>query len=363
MKPPATTSFEDQLVAYKKQLEPAIAEFCERALRDAKNYGEFSLEAVRVFNAVLVRGGKRVRGALVLAAYEMCGGTDAQKVMPVAVAMEVLQTYLLIADDIYDRSETRRGGPTAHIMVRDLHRSKKWRGDGAHFGESIASCATLIGSNLAMEEIANADLNDTAKVKMLSVINAALRMTDYGQVNDIFNEVVREVGEKQVFDTLTWKSAFYSFTGPLQLGAIAAGASDSELNLFYEYGVHLGLSFMIFDDILGTFGDSAESGKSNMDDLREGKITALVVRALQKSSPNQREQLLSYLGKADLTADEHAICKTIITETGALDYARTIAAERGEQAIRILDTAPKAWPADKLDFLRSLAGYMINRTV
>jgi geranylgeranyl pyrophosphate synthase len=364
MKSSASTSFKEQLAAYRQQLEPAIAEFCERVEREAKDeYGEYSLEAIKVFNSVLVRGGKRVRGALVLAAYEMCGGIDARKVMPVAVAMEVLQTYLLIADDIYDRSETRRGGPTAHVMVRDLHQSKHWRGDGAHFGESIASCATLIGSNLAMEEIANADLDDGAKVKMLRLVNEALRITDYGQVNDIFNEVVREVSEKQVLDTLTWKSSFYSFIGPLQLGAVAAGASDDDLTILYDYGLHLGLSFMIFDDILGTFGNQDESGKSNMDDLREGKVTALVVRALEKSTPDQRKQLLAYLGKPDLTVEEHEVCKSIITETGALDYAQKLAAERGDLALKSLDSAPAAWPADKLDFLHGLAAYMIDRKV
>jgi geranylgeranyl pyrophosphate synthase len=91
----ATVSFKDQLATYKSLLEPDIAAFCERTVREAREqYGPFSGDATAVFTEMLERGGKRMRGALVLAAYEMCGGDDLTKVMPIARAMEILQVYL-----------------------------------------------------------------------------------------------------------------------------------------------------------------------------------------------------------------------------------------------------------------------------
>jgi geranylgeranyl pyrophosphate synthase len=358
----APVPFEAQLADYKVIVEASVAEFCDRVERQAKDeFGPYSAEATKVFNDILKRGGKRVRGALVIAAYEMCGGTDVTKIMPLVTAIEILQAYLLIADDIYDRSATRRGGPTAHVMMERLHAKHKWVGDSEHFGESIASCATLIGNNLAMEEIARAPIDDHAKVAIFTLINEALRITDYGQINDIFNAATRNSKEGHVQNTLLWKSAYYSFTGPLGMGAIAAGADDAALVCLHEYGVHIGLSFMIADDILGTFGNEQESGKSNTDDLREGKMTMLVSRALAKATPAQRKILLAYVGKPDLTTAEYEACKTVIVETGALDYARNLALKEAEKSVAALQRASATWRPDKLQFLRELADFMVSR--
>lgn len=358
----AAALFKEQLAAYKNLLEPDIKQFCGRFEKEVQSeFGDYSLDAVKAFTSILNRGGKRVRGSLVMAAYEMCGGTDLARVLPVARVMEILQVYLLIADDIYDRSATRRGGPTAHVMMRDLHQSRHWQGDADHFGESVASCATLIASNVAMEEITVAPISDQAKVTILRIVNRALRFTDYGQINDIFNEAARSVTTNQVEQTLTWKTAHYSFIGPLQMGAVAAGVPEADTKCLYDYGLHMGLSFQVADDILGTFGNEAESGKSTMDDLREGKITVLVSHALQQATPEQQKELQTYLGKPDLTADEYERCKRIITETGALDYARDMAVRHGEMAVAALNQAPSRWRADKLDFLRSLADYVVTR--
>jgi geranylgeranyl pyrophosphate synthase len=360
---PTAVSFDEQLATYKNLLEPSITQFCTRVEQESQEqFGGYSAEAIKVFCSILKRGGKRVRGALVLAAYEMCGGTDLTKVMPIARAMEILQVYLLIADDIYDRSATRRGGPTAHVMMRDMHATHGWLGDSEHFGESIASCATLIGNNLAMEEIAMAPLDDHAKITILRIVNQALRVTDHGQINDLFNEAVRDVDDGHVERTLTWKTAYYSFIGPLQMGAVAAGAPENDLGCLHDYGAHIGLAFQMADDILGTFGSEAESGKSITDDLREGKMTVLVARALRHAAPKQRETLLAYLGKPDLTDVEYQACKAIITQTGALDYAHQLATRQAKQAAQALARAPAHWQAGKLDFLRSLANFVVNRS-
>lgn len=360
--PTAATTFKEQLAAYKNLIESDISAFCERLEKEVQDeFGEYSLEAVQAFTSILKRGGKRVRGSLVMAAYEMCGGADHARILPIARAMEILQVYLLIADDIYDRSATRRGGPTAHIMMRDLHAGHHWHGDAAHFGESIASCVTLIANNIAMEEIALAPLSDRAKVAILRIANKALRITDHGQINDIFNEAVGSVDTSQVERTLTWKTAYYSFIGPLQMGAIAADVPESGTQCLYDYGLHMGLSFQVADDILGTFGVEAESGKSTMDDLREGKITVLVSHALQKASPEEQSELHSYLGKPDLTQKEYERCKEIITKTSALDYAHDMAVHHGEMAVAALQSAPAQWRAGQLDFLRSLADYVVTR--
>lgn len=362
MTPIRAATFEAQLADYRDTLEPHIAALCERLERQTEQeFGAFSLETIKAYTSVLDRGGKRIRGALVLAAYQMCGGTDLQKVTSTATALEMLQAYLLILDDIYDYSDTRRGGPTAHIMMRDLHTQRRWSGDSLHFGEAAAGLAALVGSHTAMAEIAKSPLEPAAKVEILRLVNEALAITGHGQVNDVFNEAAREAGEDSVHQMLTWKTAYYSFINPLQVGAVAAGAPLEDLACLKEYGLHMGLAFQISDDILGTFGDESKSGKSAKDDLREGKMTLLVSRALAKATTEQRTTLLNHLGDHNLSDADYEACKTIIRGTGALDYARAEAERYGVLAISALQTAPPHWDASRIDFLRDMAQYVLSR--
>lgn len=355
-------AFETQLATYRNLLEPAIAALCLHLEQRAQSeFGDYSRHTVQAYTSILDRGGKRLRGSLVLAAYQMCGGKNIETVMPVAVAVEMLQAYLLILDDIYDYSATRRGGPTAHVMMRDLHAANGWRGDSLHFGEANAGLSALVGSHTAMEEIAKAPLDDHAKVIILRLINQAMVVTGYGQVNDVFSEAVRDVSEETVRNMLTWKTAYYTFISPLQIGAVAAGAREESLDCLREYGVHMGLAFQVADDILGTFGDESKSGKSTKDDLREGKITLLVSRALAKAAPEQRDLLLHHLGRHDLTDEQYQECKDIIRNSGALEYARELAEDHSQQAIAALTAADPSWHPESLAFLRELALYVLRR--
>ena len=362
MTPTHAATFEAQLSRYRDTLEPHITALCERLEREAGDgFGEFSRQTIEAYTSVLHRGGKRIRGALVLVAYQMCGGRDVQSVMPVATALEMLQAYLLILDDIYDYSDTRRGGPTAHIMMRDLHKKQGWEGDSLHFGEAAAGLAALVGSHTAMAEIAKSDVAPEAKVTILQLVNEALAITGYGQVNDVFNEAIRDASEQTVYNMLTWKTAYYSFINPLQVGAVAAGERPEHLACLKEYGLHMGLAFQISDDILGTFGDESKSGKSTKDDLREGKMTLLVSRALAQATPDQQRALLGYLGDHDLSDADYEACKDIIRETGALDYARSEADRYAHLAIKALGAVPNDWDAGHVAFLRDMATYVVSR--
>lgn len=363
MTPTHAATFEYRLADYRDTLEPHIAMVCKR-LKDqaAGEFGAFSQQTIGAYTSVLNRGGKRLRGSLVLAAYQMCGGQDLSKAMPVAMALEMLQAHLLILDDIYDCSATRRGGPAAHIMMRDLHKKQEWKGDSLHFGEVTAGLAALIGSQSAMAEITKSPLDAQAKVTILQLVNEALVITGYGQLNDVFNEATRNTNEESIQDMLAWKTAYYSFVNPLQAGAVAAGERAHDLACLKHYGLHMGLAFQISDDILGTFGNETKSGKSAKDDLREGKMTLLVSHALAKATPEQHSTLLRHLGNRDVTNAEYESCKEIMRQTGALDYARAQAEHYGKLAITALDAAPRHWDAGQLAFLRDMAVYVVSRT-
>ncbi len=216
--------FQDQLDAYKRLIDSRIAQYCMALEAEtAEHYGEYPLLSVKSFTDYLSRGGKRIRGALTIVGYQMAGGKDMDMIVDAALAIEMLQNYILMMDDIQDRSETRRGGPTAHIMMKQFHEKRHLKDDSLHFGESITMNSFVIGLHLAMDVLATLDAQPERILRAIRNVNGCFVTTGHGQTVDIFNEVVGEVSEEDVNKVLIWKTAYYTFVNPLQLGAILAG--------------------------------------------------------------------------------------------------------------------------------------------
>lgn len=360
---PQAATLHDRLTAYKQLLDGVIITYCDELLNASEDgFTSYSRDVVATYCDILRRGGKRMRGALVMNAYQMLGGTDQQVSLKAAQAIEMVHAYLLIVDDVCDRSLMRRGGPSAHVLLTEQHRAMQMKGGSEHFGVSQALNAALLGSHLAQLELTKLGVPDQFKLEVLHDLNQALVVTLHGQINDIFNEAIQHVSELDVEHALLWKTAHYSFETPLQMGVTLAQADDPvAAEIIREYSNHMGLAFQIVDDILGTFGNSFESGKSAMDDIKEGKVTLLISRALERATMDQREQLLGALGNQKLTPDELDACRQIIEDTGALDYARQRANNHAARAVEALDKAPGSWSRDGVAFLRELAGFVTNR--
>ena len=163
--------------------------------------------------SVLERGGKRIRGSLVMLGYEMSGGADKEMITQAARAIEMLHAYILIVDDIQDRSEIRRGGPSAHFLLADEHHKRGFAGDGVHFGVAIALNAALSGAHAAQTILANLDTDVENIRKVLSIVNRTMLVTSHGQTSDIVNEVSVDVSKEDIERVLEWKTAHYSFWG------------------------------------------------------------------------------------------------------------------------------------------------------
>ena len=349
------------LGAYKTQINENIEDFVSKLLNQTEqDFGPYSREAIETYCSLLARGGKRIRGSLAIATYKMAGGTDTEMIVNAARIVEMLNANLLIFDDIADLSDKRRGGPTVHRMFEQYHRGAKLYGSSEHFGVAMGLHVGLAGTYLVASELGRLTVADDVKIAASNNLNQAIYTTVHGQFNDIANEAVRLVNEKQVERTLTWKAAYYTLLQPFQLGLILAGSKDANLPAVRDYAMNLGLAFQIIDDILGTFGDDS-TGKSNREDITEGKITLLVSRAIQQGNAEQKKALLAALGNKKLTDAEYENVKEIMRTTGALDYAREIAMTHAQVAVRALDAAPKTWSEDGIHFLRDLALFITSR--
>lgn len=352
----------ERLKRYKELIDKDISDYSEQLLGKTEHeYGDYSKETLEAFTSILARGGKRLRGALVMASYEMLGGADQQMILRAARAIEMIHAYVLIVDDIADRSPMRRAGPSAHVIMDNYHDQKKLKGEGHHFGESMATQAALIGGYLAEELIDDLNVSDKIKLAVLKNLHQNLIHTGHGQLRDILNETLPTVSEEDALWTATYKTAYYTVINPLETGAILAEASEKNLVTLRKFGLHAGVGFQIADDIIGIFGDDGTTGKSSLDDLKEGKITVLMTYALENANEKQRQQLQSMLGNPSLTLEDLLLCQKILSDTGALEYTQRGAVDRAQNAKSVLlETRDELGP-ELTDFLGYLTDIFVRR--
>ncbi len=354
------TSFEQKLGEYKQLIDTDIESFAEQFVeRTQKEFGMYPSEAVKAYQRFLTRGGKRIRGVLAMHTYFMFGGSDNQAALEIARAIEMLHAYILAVDDIQDRSESRRGGPTVHIDLKKYHIDHSLKRDAQHFGESIAMNAFLFGVHSALDVIANLGVSDELKVAAIKNVNKHFIGTAHGQTLDIFNEVVDVVSEEDVNNVLLWKTAFYTFANPMQLGAILAGADERALETLETFSMDAGRVYQITDDILGVFGDDEETGKHAKDDIIEGKRTILTLKAIENALAEDAAFLEKCLKNSELTDEAFERCKEIIKSSGALEYAQEEARAAAENAKKIVENIPGS--EEDRAFLKSLIDLIEQR--
>lgn len=353
-----------RLQQFKNEIDKSLDEyFEEERTKVQKIYNNpHSLAVIDALSSIVTRGGKRARGAFVYYTYQMMGGRDLKTAMNVAMAIEIIHAYLLIEDDFMDISDSRRGGPTAHKMLEQYHTENFTRGDTKHFGASMAMLACIVGSHMAMKLLNDQDIDPVTLQRLNQNLNAKLVITGHGQTKDVVNELADNVTEEDVFNVLHWKTAAYTYENPIHTGAILAGATDADLDDLSKYAIPGGIGFQIQDDILGVFGETDNTGKSNMDDIKEGKYTLLVSEAMMKGNDEQIAILKSALGNRELTEEDHKKVQQIFIDTGSLEYSKEKAIEQVKiSKDELLKFAKPEWNEEGLNYLIGIADYMIDR--
>lgn len=292
------------------------------------------LELIDGIAELATEGGKRLRPALVFYSYKACGGQQDEEALPLALATELLHTYLLIHDDIMDHAEVRRGRPAAHVRFREAHRTHRFLGDASHFGQSVAILLGDLAHTWAVELAAGRSARAFAAMSQ-EVIG--------GQYLEILVAQRRAASEDELLRVLRLKSGRYTAERPIQLGALLAGAPDPVLDGLSRYGAAVGEAFQLQDDLLGMFGDPGTVGKPVDADLKEGKYTFLIHHALSAADPGQRQILESALGNPDLDPADVPRVLAVLEETGARTRVTAMVAERlrtAREALSGLDLAP-----------------------
>ncbi|PYI67069.1 polyprenyl synthetase [Arthrobacter livingstonensis] len=272
--------------------------------------------------ASLVTGGKRMRALLCYWGWRGAGGAPgAEEIIMAGASLELFQAAALIHDDIIDRSDTRRGGPSVHRQFGTLHGRHGWSLDEERFGHAAA---ILTGDLcLSFSEEMFAAIGAGAGSRARAVFNLMRTEVMAGQYLDILEEVSgptkpHGTAVARASAIIRFKSAKYSSEHPLVLGGALAGASPELLSGYSAFALPLGEAFQLRDDVLGVFGDPAQTGKPAGDDLREGKRTVLVGLTIDAAGEPEREFVDTHLGRQDLSDAEIGRLCSIMVDSGAL---------------------------------------------
>ena len=342
----AKALIDDDLAAYAKQWQESA---------DAG-----SRMAIEAYCQILLRGGKRLRGVLAMQSYYAHGGTDGTVALGAARALELIQAYLLVLDDIADRSDTRRGGPSAHRLAETMSRAANMHGDMTHYATMQVMNAAQSAAHKAALELLALPVNDTVARASLQSLHQNIEITSIGQMNDIYNEATNEtLDESAIERVLTQKSAYYTFINPLELGACLAGQEGLDQTV-RDYALHAGCAFQIADDIIGTFGNEMTTGKGANDDIREGKMTLIAQYGLAHTDDARRDTLRATMGNQQATDDECDQVRQILTASGAYSYATERRDWHADQARQAL-TEPTSFDPLFGQFLNELVTYVTTR--
>ncbi len=249
---------------------------------------EYPKEIHKAIRYSVFAGGKRLRPYLTMLAFEMFN-SDVELISPVAAAIEMIHTYSLIHDDLpdIDDDEYRRGKKSCHAVF----------GEGAAL---LSGDALLIS---AFELITLAEIDAKQRVQFVRELasEAGIKGLIAGQMVDIDSEG-KKVDKKTLQFIHENKTARLINIG-LRFGAIAGGASESEVAVIEEYGNLIGMVFQIMDDLLDIEGTQAELGKSIGKDANVEKATFPSVYGIEESRAkaaeltNKARQVIVPLGK------------------------------------------------------------------
>jgi geranylgeranyl diphosphate synthase type I len=289
--------FDALLKQVRREVEARLTALFEQKLIDADPLGPDVVALVDSLRDLTMRGGKRFRPALLLAAYRAVDETaPAAAALDAGAALELLQTYLLVHDDWMDRDDVRRGGPAVHALLAHHFGSRT-------MGDASALLAGDYASAMALEALASVETSGDRVAR-------ATRLFAQIQQDAIRGQQIDLVGRPQNIEVMhDLKTGSYTVRGPMLLGAILAGAEPETLEHLTRFAHPLGVAFQLRDDLLGAFGHPKETGKPFGSDIRSGKKTALADEAFSRVGVSDRHVLTDTIGRRDAADQE---IKTVV---------------------------------------------------
>jgi len=347
------------LVELRSEVDAALGPVLDRLLtRVGSHHPSLApvTDAVRGF----VDGGKRIRPALLMLGFEAAGGEDRTTVHGPALALELVHTCALVHDDVIDRAARRRGRPTVHRRFAELHSTSSWHGDPDAYGEAVAILVGDLALVQADELFMSAGVRPDRLLAAFGRYTTLREEVMVGQYLDLHAATTRATDRELALKVASLKSGRYSVTRPLEIGALLAGGRRELLTGLARVGEPLGRAFQLRDDLLGVFGQEAETGKSASSDLVEGKRTLLVAEAAERLDDRGRRLLEEGLAEPNPAAEQLCELRGLLESSGAREAVEDLVATSVGEARQVIEELDL--PAGPDTALAQLTDYLEART-
>ncbi len=278
---------------------------------------------------IISAGGKRIRPVLLLLLANAHGyrGDFHHRL---ATVIEFIHTATLLHDDVVDESSLRRGRETANALFGNA--------PSVLVGDFLYSRAFQV-----MVSIGN--------MRVMQILADATNVIAEGEVLQLLNMHDPDVDEERYLQVIRSKTAKL-FEAAGELGALIAGASETDIAAAAEYGRSLGMAFQLIDDVLDYSGNASDIGKNVGDDLREGKPTLPLIYLMRHGNEAERALVRGSIERGD--ESQFSAILEAITNSGALDYTRrqaeAAAAAAAAAVANLPDTPYKASLLSLCDF-------------
>ena len=277
----------------------------------------------------LLKGpGKQIRPLLVLLSARMVGKVD-DKVINVALALEMLHTATLVHDDVVDESDRRRGLPSLNAFLSN-------------------QVAVLSGDFILSKALECAAL--TEDIRVVRYISQVGQSLADGELLQVANKDSDVLSEPAYFDVISRKTASL-FSVCARLGALAAGGSEADAERLAQFGKLIGICFQIRDDVFD-YG-TAEVGKPVGNDMKEGKLTLPAIYAVNYSNNESMRELAMKIRRREATAKEIQKLIKFTVQEGGLEYAQWRMKDMQGMADGLIDDTRDAAVTEALHLLAS----------
>ena len=280
-------------------------------------------------------GGKRIRPAVLLMAARMAGYTGERAVLYASV-LEFIHTATLVHDDIIDESQLRRGREAVHT---------RW---GNHVTVLFGDFLYLKSMSLALTQ------DDLAIIRLLCEVT--LRIVE-GEIYQLTKNGDADLTEAEHFEIVQSKTA-YLFAGCARIGGMLGSITRDQQESLWQYGLNIGMSFQIVDDLLDFTGEEGALGKPVGGDLREGKLTLPVIHMRDRGGPRAGALLRKVVEAREVSLDEWQEIRALLAQTRSIEYAARVASDYVERAKKTLYSFPSSAARDALMFLPD---YVVSR--
>ena len=278
---------------------------------------------IKPLNEYLSAPGKELRPTLCRIGCEIVGGSS-KSAESACTVLELFHSAALIHDDIEDGALLRRGRPAFHRM------------HGPAIAINAGDYLLVRAATLLLDD---AEMPDRTKLEVLGELSEMACVTIEGQSLDIgwARDGRWDMGIEESVHVARCKTACYTCSAPLAIGAIIGGGEPWQIETLRSAGEDAGVAFQIFDDIDNLTRSAAEAGKDCGSDIAEGKRTVIAAHALA-NSPRAAE-LRAILSSPECGLEDIARAIGIMNESGSVSFARSLAADYLGAAIARIEAA------------------------